>query len=64
MWLPDSFYELLPYIYAIAGFSIPYHFGTPNGYSVGVTYLLIAGLAWIMRRDYREEKEKMQDLSQ
>ena len=62
MWLPDSFYELLPYIYAIVGFSIPYHFDTPNGYIVGVTYLLIAGLAWIMRRDYRVEKENKQEL--
>lgn len=54
MWLPDRIYEMLPYLYAIAGFSTAVYFDTPIGYVSGFLLLLTAGIVWMMRRDYRQ----------
>lgn len=54
MWLPDRIYEVLPYLYAIAGFSTAVYFDTPVGYVSGFLLLLTAGIVWMMRRDYRQ----------
>jgi hypothetical protein len=54
MWLPDKLYELLPYLYATAGFGTAVYFDTPVGYASGFLLLLTAGLVWMMRRDYRQ----------
>jgi hypothetical protein len=53
MWLPDKLYELLPYLYALAGFYTILSFDTPIGYGSGFLLLMTAGLVWVMRRDYR-----------
>lgn len=53
MYLPDELYELMPFTYAIAGLSVPYHFGAPHGYTLGGILLVSALLVWMMRRDYR-----------
>jgi hypothetical protein len=54
MWLPDWLYEMLPYVYALAGFSTATYFDSPIGYAAGFLLLLTAGLVWMMRRDYRQ----------
>jgi hypothetical protein len=54
MWLPDWFYELLPYLYAVIGFGTASYFDTPVGYGSGFLLLFTAGLVWMMRRDYRQ----------
>ena len=54
MWLPDRLYEVLPYLYAIAGFATATYFDTPVGFGSGFLLLLTAGLVWLMRRDYRQ----------
>ena len=54
MWLPDKLYELLPYLYAVAGLVTVYIFDTPIGYVSGFLLLLTACLVWMMRRDYRQ----------
>jgi hypothetical protein len=54
MWLPDRLYEMLPYLYAVAGFATASYFDTPIGYVSGFLLLLTAGLVWMMRRDYRQ----------
>jgi hypothetical protein len=54
MWLPDKVYEVLPYLYAVAGFITAYYFETPVGYVSGFLLLLTACLVWMMRRDYRQ----------
>jgi hypothetical protein len=54
MWLPDKLYELLPYLYALAGFYTAFYFDTPIGYLSGFLLLATAGLVWLMRSDYRQ----------
>ena len=54
MWLPEKFYELLPYLYAILGMATLGYFDTPLGYGSGLLLLLTACLVWMMRRDFRQ----------
>ena len=45
MWLPEKFYELLPYLYAILGMATIGYFDTPLGYGSGAapfTYCLLS----------------------
>ena len=45
MWLPEKFYELLPYLYAILGMATLGYFDTPLGYGSGLllfTYCLLS----------------------
>ena len=53
MWLPDRLYELLPYLYAVAGFMTASYFETPVDYGSGFLLLLTACIVWMMRWDYR-----------
>jgi hypothetical protein len=52
MWLPDKLYELLPFLYGIAGLATYHQFDTANGYASGLL-LMLTCLVWVMRRDYR-----------
>jgi hypothetical protein len=54
MWLPDKVYELLPYLYAVAGFLTASYFENAVGYASGFLLLLTGCLVWMMRRDYRQ----------
>lgn len=54
MWLPDRLYELLPYLYAVAGFLTATFIDTPVGYASGFILLFTACIVWMMRRDYRQ----------
>jgi hypothetical protein len=58
MWLPNWLYELLPYLYAVAGFATASYLDTPVGYVSGFLLLLTACLIWLMRRDYRQGRVK------
>ena len=57
MWLPDWLYELLPYLYTIAGSLTACLFQTPAGFASGFLLLLTGCLIWMMRRDYRQGRE-------
>ena len=54
MWLPNWFYEMLPYLYVVAGFATASFLDTPLGYIAGLLLLLTGCLIWMMRRDYRQ----------
>jgi hypothetical protein len=54
MWLPDRLYELLPYLYAVAGFLTATFIDTPVGFASGFILLFTACIVWMMRRDYRQ----------
>jgi hypothetical protein len=54
MWLPDKFYELLPYLYAIGGVITISYVDSPTGYASGCLLSLTGGIIFLMRRDYRE----------
>jgi hypothetical protein len=54
--IPDKFYELLPYLYAIAGVVTIYYFESSTGYASGLLLIFAAGLVFLMRRDYRHGK--------
>jgi len=54
MWLPDKFYELLPYLYAIGGVITISYVDSPIGYASGCLLSLTGGIIFLMRRDYRE----------
>lgn len=56
MWLPEKFYELLPYLYAIGGVIAICYLNTPLGYTSGFLLVLTGGLIFMMRRDYRQGK--------
>ena len=57
MWLPDKLYELLPFLYGIAGLLTFHKFDTAIGYASGLL-LLTACLVWMRRRDYRQVIKK------
>jgi hypothetical protein len=52
-WKPDWLYEVMPYIYSVAGLAAILHFGTPAGYGAGALLLMAAFLIWIMRKENR-----------
>ena len=52
-WKPDWLYELMPYIYSLAGVAAIFHFDTVAGYGAGILLLLAAALIWKMRKDHR-----------
>jgi hypothetical protein len=52
-WKPDWLYEVMPYIYSVAGLAVILHFGTPAGYGAGALLLMAAFLIWIMRKENR-----------
>ena len=54
MWLPEKFYELLPYLYAIGGVITISYIDTPLGYASGSLLILTGGVIFLMRRDYRQ----------
>ena len=53
MWLPDKLYELLSFLYGIAGLVTFYKVDTAIGYFSGAILMLTACLVWRMRLDYR-----------
>jgi len=54
MWLPEKFYELLPYLYIIGGLIAISDVDTPLGYASGCLLILTGGVIFLMRRDYRQ----------
>lgn len=52
-WKPDWLYEIMPYIYSVAGFAAILHFGTVAGYGAGALLLVASLLIWIMRKENR-----------
>jgi hypothetical protein len=54
MWLPEKFYELLPYLYTIGGVIAIIYTDTPIGYVSGSLLILTGGVIFLMRRDYRQ----------
>ena len=54
MWLPDKFYELLPYLHSIGGVITIGYIDSPIGYASGCLLSLTGGIIFLMRRDYRE----------
>ncbi len=52
--IPDRLYELLPYLYAIAGVVTINYFETSLGYASGILLIFTAGIIWLMRSDYRQ----------
>jgi hypothetical protein len=52
-WKPDWLYEVMPYIYSVAGLAAILHFGTPAGYGAGALLLVASLLIWIMRKENR-----------
>jgi hypothetical protein len=58
MWLPDTLYELLPYLYGLAGIFTLYKFDTAIGHASGLLLIATACLVWVMRRDYRQAMKR------
>lgn len=56
MWLSEKIYELLPFLYGIAGLATFYNFETPIAYASGTLFLVAACMVWMMRRDFRQCK--------
>jgi hypothetical protein len=56
MWLPEKFYELLPYLYTIGGVIAISYIDTPLGYLAGVLLIFTGGVIFLMRKDYRQGK--------
>ena len=54
--IPDRLYELLPYLYAIAGVVTINYVETSLGYASGILLIFTAGLVFLMRSDYRQGK--------
>jgi len=54
MWLPEKFYELLPYLYTIGGVIAISYIDTPLGFISGSLLILTGGIIFLMRRDYRQ----------
>jgi hypothetical protein len=52
-WKPDWLYELMPYIYTLAGIAAIFHFDTVAWFGAGILLLLAAALIWKMRKDHR-----------
>jgi len=57
MWLPEKFYELLPYLYTIGGVIAIGYVNTPLGYLSGCLLILTGGVIFLMRRDYRQGRD-------
>jgi hypothetical protein len=51
MRLPNKLYQLLPYLYAIAGLITFYSIHTTIGYVSGLLLILTAILVWMVRID-------------
>ena len=58
MWLPEKFYELLPYLYTIGGAVAISYINTPLGYVSGFLLIFTGGIIFMMRRDYRQGRSK------
>jgi uncharacterized membrane protein YkvI len=56
MWKPDWLYELMPYIYMVAGISAMLHFDKPVGYWSGAILIVAAILILLMRIENRAFK--------
>ena len=50
---PILLYELLPFIYLVAGFTVFYHYDSFIGYGVGGLLLITSIIIWAMRLKYR-----------
>ena len=57
--LPDKFYELLPYLYSIAGVVMINYFESFIGVTLGFLSILFAGLIFLKRSDYRQHRVNM-----
>jgi hypothetical protein len=55
-WKPVWLYEIMPYIYLVAGLAAILHFDTPAGYGAGALLLIAAFLIWMMRKENRSFK--------
>ena len=60
MQLPNKLYELLPYLYAIAGLITFYSFNTAIGYVSGLLLILTAIIVWMVRIDQQAGKATKQ----
>jgi hypothetical protein len=54
MWLPDKFYELLPYLYVIGGIITTIFADSFIGYASGCLLFLTGSIVFLMRMHYRE----------
>ena len=52
-WKPEWLYEVMPFIYMLAGFVVIYHFDTAIGYGAGALLIIAAFLIWALRFDHR-----------
>ena len=58
MWLPDWLYQLLPYLYVVAGLIAINYFEVMTGYISGLLLIFTAGVVFLMRKDYRQNRIK------
>jgi hypothetical protein len=56
MWLPEKFYEMLPYLYCTGGIIAISTIDTPLGYASGFLLVFTGGIIFMMRRDYRQDR--------
>lgn len=52
-WQPIWLYEVMPFIYLLAGFAVFYNYDSFIGYSIAGLLLITALLVWAMRIKYR-----------
>jgi hypothetical protein len=52
--IPDKLYELLPYLYSMAGVAMTIYFETFIGDASGYLLILFAGIIFFKRSDYRK----------
>jgi hypothetical protein len=57
--IPGKLYELLPYLYGIAGVVMIINFNSFIGDASGLLIILFAGIIFLKRSDYRQQKVNM-----
>jgi len=59
MQTPRLFYETQPYLYVVVGVAAINHFKNFLGFTLGLLLILIAGVIFLMRSNYREDLANM-----
>jgi nicotinamide riboside transporter PnuC len=56
-WKPDWLYEVIPYIYMVAGLATIFYFDSTAGYVSGTLFLVAVFFIWIKRKENRSFKK-------
>jgi hypothetical protein len=59
MRLPKGIYEMLPYLYVLAGMASINHFEKFTGYVLGLLLIFMGGVIFLMRANHRQHPAEM-----